>query len=395
MFYHRRSQLLQSLVLLCCYSCLLLTQLAHASNAPFLIPRSPHVDATGYVLMDASSGKVLAQQNPDKPSEPASLTKMMTTYVIFDALKKGHIKLTDTVPVSTKAWKMPGSRMFIEPKSQPTVEQLLNGIAVVSGNDASVAMAEDVAGTEPAFTDLMNQTAARLGMTHSHFTDSTGLPHDDHYSTPRDLAILAHALRRNFPEYYHYFKKKTFTYNNIKQPNRNGLLWRNDKVDGLKTGHTNAAGYCLTSSASYGHINLIAVVMGSKSEKSRTAASQSLLTWGARFFETITVYEQNQAPFEARVWNGKQKTVPLGVTQTTYVTIPKGYSKDIKISIKPQQEDLFAPITQNQTYAQAIVSLDQKTIATIPLVALKDDPKGGLWTRCRDAISYKIHQWLS
>jgi serine-type D-Ala-D-Ala carboxypeptidase (penicillin-binding protein 5/6) len=344
--------------------------------------------------MDASSGKILAQKNPDKPSEPASLTKMMTTYVIFDALKKGHIKLNDTVPVSTKAWRMPGSRMFIEPKSRPTVDQVLDGITVVSGNDASVAMAEYVAGTEPAFTDLMNQSAARLGMTHSHFTDSTGLPHDDHYSTPHDLAILARALRQNFPEYYHYFKKKTFTYNNIKQPNRNELLSRNDKVDGLKTGHTNAAGYCLTSSASYGHINLIAVVMGSKSEKSRTAASQSLLTWGARFFETITIYKPGQALLTPRVWHGKQKTVPLGVTKTVYVTIPKGYAKDIKVSIK-QQAALFAPVTQNQTYAQAVVSLDQTTMATIPLVALKDDPKGGLWTRCMDAIIYKVHQWLS
>ena len=285
--------------------------------------------------------------------------------------------------------------MFIEPRSRPTVEQLIQGIAVVSGNDASVAMAEYIAGTESAFTDLMNQVAAQLGMTESHFTDSTGLPDSNHYSTAHDLAILARALRTNFPEHYHYFKEKSFTYNDINQSNRNNLLWRNDQVDGLKTGHTNAAGFCLASSASYGHINLIAIVLGSKDPQSRNAASQSLLSWGSRFFETLKLYEPHQAAITPRVWNGKNKTVGLGVTKPTYITIPKGQANNIKVSIKQNDENLFAPIHRNQVYAEAIVTMDNKTIARVPLVSLQDDQEGGLWTRFKDAIAHKIHQWLS
>lgn len=357
-----------------------------AATPPSLVPPSPNIDAKGYVLMDADSGAVLAQQNMNDRLPPASLTKLMTLYVAFEALKSGQIHMTDSVHISTKAWQMGGSRMFIKENSDVPLETLIQGIIVASGNDACVATAQFIGGTEETFTQLMNQAATQLGMKNSHYTDSTGLPDPQHYSTPYDLGVLTRALINDFPDYYHYFAQKWLTYNGIKQPNRNRLLWRDTSVDGLKTGHTEEAGFCLVASAKRNGMRLIAVVMGAPSDSARANDSEALLNYGFRFYQTHQLFPANKAVTQQRIWMGAGKYVGFGLAKPLFVTIPSGSYKNLQASLSLDQH-LKAPIVKGQAYGQVGVTLNGQTIATVPLVALQSDDRGGAWKRMMDHLA--------
>lgn len=359
-----------------------------------IAPVVPSIDANGYILIDAASGKVIAEKNADARMAPASLTKLMSLYIISGALKNGSIHLDDKVRISTKAWQTGGSRMFVKVNDEVPVRELMEGIAVASGNDASVAMAEYVAGTEESFASMMNTQAKILGMNSSHFMDSTGLPNPNHYSTPRDFATLAQALTRDYPEDYRLFSEKWFTYNGIRQPNRNRLLWRYQYADGLKTGHTDDAGYCLVASAVKDGTRLISVVMGAPSDAARTEDSIRLLTFGFRFFETHKLYGANTVLTHARTWKGKQKEVALGVTSDLYATIPAGQYKNIQATLK-LNESLTAPIVKGQAYGTINVVLNNQTILSKPLIALEDNPRGGVFRRISDAMSFSFHKLFS
>lgn len=364
------------------------------ANRPIIIPAAPSIDAKAYVLMDANSGTIIASKNANAHLPPASLTKMMTVYVAFNALKNGQIKLDDKVTVSKKAWKTGGSRMFLNVGQQVTVEDLLHGIIVDSGNDAAVALAEYLGGNEDTFTSIMNQEAQSIGMTESHFTDANGLPHPNHYSSARDLAILASHIINDFPQYYALFHKKKFTFNDITQPNRNRLLWRFQGADGLKTGHTDAAGYCLVSSAKQNGMRLISVVMGTPSDSARTKDSIALLTYGFRFYKTYKLYSAGETITQARVWKGNTSKVPTGVLKTLYVTIPVGRYE--KLSANAVLDDpINAPVAKGQSLGSLDITMAGKPFMKEPLVALKDDPKGGLWTQLSDTVSRSIHDMFN
>jgi D-alanyl-D-alanine carboxypeptidase (penicillin-binding protein 5/6) len=356
-------------------------------------PGAPNLDASGYILTDGTSGKILAQKNADTRLPPASLTKLMSIYIISSAIKSGQIKLDDNVRISEKAWKTEGSRMFVKVGTEVPVKDLLQGIIVASGNDATVALAEHIAGTEEAFVALMNQQAKLLGMTNSHFVDSTGLPNKDHYSTAHDLAILTEAYIKNFPEDYSYHSEKWFTYNNIRQPNRNRLLWRFQYADGLKTGHTNEAGYCLVGSAKKDGMRLISVVMGEPNDNARTEDSIRLLTYGFRFFETHKLYNGTTPLIQARVWQGQKSEVPLGVSEDFYITIPAGQYKRLQTSLD-LNNPIKAPVLKGQTYGTLNVTLGDQVVASKPLVALEDSQKGGFFRRASDSMSYGIHKYF-
>jgi len=358
---------------------------------PIIKPALPNIDAKGYILMDANSGQVLAEKNADGRMAPASLTKLMSLYIISTALKSGSIHLEDKVRISTKAWKTGGSRMFVKVNDEVPAKNLLEGIAIASGNDASVAMAEYIAGTEEAFASMMNGQAKALGMNNSHFVDSTGLPNPDHFSTPRDFAILAKALTRDYPEDYKLFGQKWFTWNNIRQPNRNRLLWRYQYADGLKTGHTEDAGYCLVASAQKDGMRLISVIMGAPSDDIRTEDSIRLLTYGFRFFETHKLYDGGKTLTEARVWKGSQKQVALGFESDWYATLPAGQYKNIQPTIK-LNDPITAPITKGHEYGMLNIMLNNQVIASKPLVALQDDPKGGVFRSISDGMSFRFHK---
>ncbi len=363
-------------------------------QAPLIVPPAPTIDAKAYILIDAGNGKILGANNPDVRLPPASLTKLMTLYLTFNALANGQIHLDDKVPVSKKAWQTGGSRMFIKPSDEVTVRELIQGIIVDSGNDACVAMAEFIGGSEDAFTDLMNQQAARLGMNNTHFTDCNGLPHPEHYSSARDMAILARAIITQFPEDYKGFAQKELTYAGITQQNRNRLLWRYPNTDGLKTGHTDEAGFCLVSSAKLGNSRFIAAVFGAPSDNSRAEDSQALLTYAARFYESKKLYSANQTLGQVRVWKGRDKIVNVGVSSDTYLTLPAGHSDKISTqTMLPSKVN--APVRKGQVLGKVIVLLDNKPLAEYPLVALKDDPVGGWWTRMIDDISGTVHGWWS
>ena len=356
-----------------------------AQAAPLPVPSPPDVGARAWILMDFHSGRVLAEKNADEPLEPASLTKLMTAYVIFQELREGTLGLDDTVTISEKAWRMEGSRMFVEVGSKVKVRDLIRGMIVQSGNDATVALAEHVAGSEDTFAEYMNRFAQKLGMSHSHFVNSTGMPDPNHYVTARDVALLAAALIRDFPEYYKWYSEKTFTWNGITQHNRNRLLWQDPSVDGLKTGHTEKAGYCLVTSAQRNGMRLISVVMGARSDKHRTQASQALLNYGFRFFETHKLYDAEQKLADTRVWKGLMEKVPVGPANAVYVTIPRGRYKDLEARMRLHPR-LMAPVTSGQEVGRIEVDLDGDTIQEIPLVALEDVPEGGLWQRMKDEI---------
>jgi D-alanyl-D-alanine carboxypeptidase (penicillin-binding protein 5/6) len=354
-------------------------------QAATLIPATPKIKAKGYLLMDFNSGRILAEKKSDQRMEPASLTKMLTSYVVSYELASGNIKLSDMVTVSEKAWRMQGSRMFIEAGKKVSVEDLLKGIIIQSGNDATVALAEYVAGSEDAFVSLMNQHAAELGMTDSHFMNSTGLPHKDHYTTPRDLAKLARALIRDFPEHYDWYSIKEFRYNNIKQYNRNRLLWRNKYVDGIKTGHTDSAGFCLVASALRDDMRLISVVLGTKSDEARSSESQKLLTYGFRFFETHRLYAANEPLTRAHIWKGAQEELPLGLTEDLYLTIPKGQYKKLDANMNLDAR-ITAPAKKGTTYGTVNITLGDQEYAKRELVALTDIDKGSLFSNLVDEI---------
>jgi D-alanyl-D-alanine carboxypeptidase (penicillin-binding protein 5/6) len=372
----------------CLFSFLALNLLLAGVSAAQLrpTPAPPIVGAKSYLMIDSQTEHVLAEHQADERLAPASLTKLMTTYVVFHALKDQQIQLSDEVTVSEKAWRTQGSRMFIEVGTQVSIEDLLLGMIVQSGNDASVALAEHVAGAESVFADLMNQYAQSIGMASSHFKNATGLPHDDHYSTARDLATLARAIIEEFPDLYQWHAVKEFTYNDITQPNRNNLLWRDASVDGMKTGHTDAAGYCLVSSAERDGMRVIAVVLGTSSAKARIDGSQALINYGFRFFETRLVYAARQEVTQARVWKSAKEYTSMGVFDDLYITIPRG-SYDSLEMIHNIPAILEAPVAQGQPLAEIVVSLDGENIATESLRALDDNPQGSLWQRARDGIS--------
>jgi len=340
-------------------------------------PPAPDIAARGYLLLDYNSGHVIASRKADERLEPASLTKMMTSYVILSELNAGKINLKDKVLISEKAWRMPGSRTFVEVGKRVSVETLLKGMIIQSGNDATVALAEYVAGSEETFANLMNQTANALGMGASHFVNSTGLPHADHYTNARDMATLAQALIRDFPEHYAWYSIKEFSYNGIKQYNRNKLLWQDDKVDGIKTGHTEAAGYCLVSSAKQDEMRLISVVLGAKSENSRARESQKLLSYGFRFFETHKLYAPDEALTEVRVWKGETENVALGLNKEMLITIPRGQYDNLNASMKVTSK-ITAPVNKGKQYGMVEVMLNGEAVATQPLIALQDVAEAGL-----------------
>ncbi len=349
-------------------------------------PAAPSLGANSYILMDFNSGDVLVENNPDMRVEPASITKVMTSYVVFTELRGGNIKLEDLVNVSEIAWRTGGSRMFIEPNMEVTLEQLIKGMVIQSGNDASVALAEHLAGSEAAFAGLMNHYAQQLGMNNSNFMNATGLPHEEHYTTARDVALLSVALIAEFPDFYHWYSEKEYSFNNIRQHNRNNLLWRDPAVDGLKTGHTQAAGYCLAASAKRDGMRLVSVVLGSGSESSRVSESQTLLNYGFRFFETVQLYQAGQELAQGKVWKGEGEQVRLGIRDELFVTIPRGHYDDLDAQVEMRPE-LIAPIVEGEEVGQISVRLDDEEIVSRGLVALESINEAGFFGRTWDGMS--------
>jgi len=364
---------------------LLVLLFAPLLRADIPMPAPPDLDASGYLLSDFHSGRILAAQNADQRLEPASLTKIMTAYVVFNELKQGNLHLNDKVLVSEKAWRTPGSRMFIEVGKRVKVEDLLRGMIIQSGNDACVALAEHIAGSEATFAEVMNNHAQRLGMTNTHFVNSTGLPDEDHYTTPADIAKVSAATIRDFPGFYELYKEKEFFFNDIKQHNRNRLLWRDETVDGIKTGHTESAGYCLAASAKRDNMRLITVVMGTKSEEARAKASLALLNYGFRFYETHELYGDGEVVNQTRIWKGAKDRLSLGVPNGLTVTIPRNQYQnlDAQMSIDPK---LMAPISEGTVVGHVIVSLNGEEVSNEPLVALETVEEGGIWQKLKDSV---------
>ncbi len=354
---------------------------AHAQ----LAPQPPTVAAKSWLLLDAASGQVLASYNPDTKAEPASLTKLMTAYLVFAALKQKTLKPDQVVPVSTKAWKTGGSRTFIEPEKPVTVEELLNGMIVQSGNDASVALAEAVAGSEEVFAQMMTREAQRLGLKNSSFTNSTGLSDPRLYTTARDLALLAAAIIRDYPEYYTIYSKKEYTYNRITQPNRNRLLWLDPTVDGVKTGHTETAGYCLVASSKRGPRRLISVVMGASSENVRAQESLKLLNYGFQFFDTVVVYKKGEPVRTVRIWKGEQDTVKVGFQDDLVLSLPKGQAEKLKADVALKQP-MLAPVSQGQAVGALKLSIADKPLGEYPLLVLEAVPAAGIFGRTWDSM---------
>ncbi|MBU2892684.1 serine hydrolase [Colwellia sp. D2M02] len=367
--------------------------LSPISHAITITPDAPSINAKGYILLDYNTGKVIAEGNADILLAPASLTKMMTSYIIGKELLSGNIKNTDQVKISENAWAKnfpDSSKMFIEVGTEVSVDLLNQGIIVTSGNDACVAMAEHIAGSEGAFTDLMNAHAEQLGMSSSYFENSHGLDSSEHMTTPRDMATLAIALIRDVPEEYAIYKQKSFTYNDIKQYNRNGLLWdKSLNVDGMKTGHTSKAGYSLVTSATKGGMRLVTVVMGADSERARKVESKKLLNYGFRFFETTTPYKAGEKFVSNRIWMGDKETVDLGITVDTPITIARGQKKNIKTHFELNQQ-LTAPIAKGTVVGKLFLQLDGEDIAQYPLVTLEEVNEGGMFSRLVDYVKLQF-----
>lgn len=365
---------------------LLSAYLSSAIAAPALIPAPPRVNVKAHLLIDHNSGHILAERNADKKIEPASLTKLMTAYVVLYEIDRGGISIEDEVKISKKAWKMGGSRMFIRVNTLVSVKELLKGLIIQSGNDASVALAEHIASSESSFVELMNQHAERLQMNATHFNNSTGWPDKNHYTTARDLSILSRAIINDFPKHYSEYKQKEYTYNNIRQYNRNRLLWLDDRIDGLKTGHTEAAGYCLISSAKNKNMRLISVVIGANRDDARIAASRKLINYGFRFFETSLIHEANTEITNLRVWKGEEKKLALGITENLYVTLPKGLHNKLKNNIKVEAM-IEAPVTVGDSYGQLNVMLGDKKIVSQKLIALSSIKEGNIWRKLVDNVN--------
>jgi D-alanyl-D-alanine carboxypeptidase (penicillin-binding protein 5/6) len=359
---------------------------ALSAAAPAQVPQPPSVIGRAWIVADLSSGQMLAAEKPDEPFEPASLTKLMTAYVVFGALRDGKLALDKAVPVSERAWKAGGSRMFIEPRRPVTVDELIRGMVVQSGNDACIALAEAVGGSEEAFAQMMNREAERLGMKGSRFMNASGLPDPQHYSTARDLQLLATALIRDFPaQYAQYYSQKEYRYNNITQSNRNRLLWLDPTVDGVKTGFTEAAGYCLIASSKRGERRLLTVLLGSTSEAARAQESQKLLNWGFQFFDAVKLYGAGQPVKELEVWKGATRMLRAGFRGDLAVTVPKGSAERLKVELV-SHSPLVAPIAQGQRVATLRVSLDGKPVGEYSLVALEAVPVAGFLGRAWDTL---------
>ncbi|MDN5882428.1 MAG: D-alanyl-D-alanine carboxypeptidase [Nitrosospira sp.] len=343
------------------------------------------VAAKSYILTDVQSGQTLASQNVHERVEPASLTKLMTAHVVFSALRQKRVTLTQTVPVSERAWRTQGSRMFIEPNKPVTIDELMRGMIVQSGNDACIALAEAVAGSEGVFVQMMNKEAGRLGMKNTRFANSTGLPHPEHYTTAHDLSLLAAAMIRDFPEYYPLYSLREYTYNKITQPNRNRLLWLDPNVDGLKTGHTEAAGYCLITSAKRGERRLISVVMGTASDNARTIESQRLLNHGFQFYDTVHLYRKEHEVAAIPLWKGAQNKLKTGFDHDVYFSLPKGQSDKLKARMEYKQP-LVAPINAGQKVGLVKFTLDGKPMAEHPLVALENVSVANIFGRAWDSM---------
>ena len=356
---------------------------AHAAQA--LVPQPPQLGASAYILMDALTGKVIAELNADQVLPPASLTKMMTAYMLAYELAAGNVSLDDQVHISEKAWRTEGSRMFIQEGKFVSLEDLMRGVIIQSGNDASVAVAEHLAGSEDAFADLMNQHATRLGMTHTVFHNSTGLPAEGHLTTARDLAILAQAIIRDYPEHYRVYSEKEFTFNKIRQPNRNKLLWSDNTVDGLKTGYTEAAGYCMVASAKRDGQRLISVILGASSPEVRARESQKLITYGMRFYETHLLYDAQERLANVRVWGGEQDYVELMLESELAVTIARGQAKYIKATMDINT-GITAPLSAGDVLGKLIITLDTDVILEQDLVAAEDVLKGGFFKGLVDSV---------
>jgi len=353
------------------------------SQAATPVPKAPAVGAKSYLLQDFFSGQSIAEKDADQPMEPASITKLMTAYVVFTEIRNGSLTLSDKVRISEKAWRTQGSRMFVEVNTLVNVADLLKGVIIQSGNDATVALAEHIAGTEESFAALMNHHAKELGLTHSNFMNSTGLPDKEHYTSAHDIARIAHTLIDEFPEYYQWYSEREFTYNGITQYNRNKLLWRDESVDGVKTGHTDSAGYCLVTSAKRDGMRLISVVLGTKSEEARADATQSLLNYGFRFFETHKLYDADNKLTTARVWKGATESVDLGLDKTLYVTIPRGEYKNLDAAMQ-LQDQIIAPVSQGQALGHVVVRLADKLVSEKDLIALQAVDEGAFWQRIVD-----------
>jgi D-alanyl-D-alanine carboxypeptidase (penicillin-binding protein 5/6) len=368
------------------FTCLL-AMLYSASSwaAPKPIPDPPALSASSYFLVDFDSGRVLAEKNPDDHVEPASITKLMTAYLVDKAIAAGDITLDEMVTISEKAWRMKGSKMFVEVGKLVSVEDLLKGLIIQSGNDASVALAEHIAGSESAFAGYMNHQAELLGMTNSNFVNATGWPHEDHYSSARDIATLTRAIIREFPLSYQYYKEREYTFNEIRQFNRNRLLWRDETVDGVKTGHTEAAGYCLVASAQRDEMRLVSVVLGTDSDKARTQSSQALLNYGFRFYETHQLYGTDEVLQSARIWYGEQEQVSMGVGKDIYITIPRGRYRQLDISMEIDRE-ISAPVTQGQQLGQVSITLDDELVLSENIVAMQSVDEGSLFVWAMDRI---------
>ncbi|WP_345796704.1 D-alanyl-D-alanine carboxypeptidase family protein [Castellaniella sp. MT123] len=350
------------------------------SNIPL-----PTLGAKAWLTLDATSGQIIAAQNPKDAVEPASLTKLMSAYVIFEAIEGGRLKLDQMVHISPKAWKTEGSRMFVNPNTEVSVDDLLQGMLVQSGNDATVALAEAVAGSESAFAALMNQQAKALGMTHTHFVNSTGLPDPDHMTTVEDLATLARALVQRYPQFRHYDSQKEFTYNKIKQSNRNRLLWADSTVDGLKTGHTQSAGYCLVATALRDGRRVVSVLVGAASDAARTESSLKLLNWSFKNFDTVKLLDKSKPAVSARVWEGASDTADLGVAQPLWATVPRGQADKLKTEARYTQP-LMAPLTEGAEAGTLIVTLDGKVLRQVPLQVMHSVPQAGFFGRLVDKV---------
>ncbi|WP_163363344.1 D-alanyl-D-alanine carboxypeptidase DacA [Enterobacter cloacae] len=376
---------------------------AHADdlNIKTMIPGVPQIDAESYILIDYNSGKVLAEQNADARRDPASLTKMMTSYVIGQAMKAGKFKETDLVTIGNDAWATGNpvfkgsSLMFLKPGMQVPVSQLIRGINLQSGNDACVAMADFAAGSQDAFVGLMNSYVSALGLKNSHFQTVHGLDAEGQYSSARDMALIGQALIRDVPNEYAIYKEKEFTFNGIRQTNRNGLLWDNSlNVDGIKTGHTDKAGYNLVASATEGQMRLISAVMGGRTFKGRETESKKLLTWGFRFFETVNPLKAGKEFASEPVWFGDNDRASLGVDKDLYLTIPRGRMKDLKASYVLNTTELHAPLQKNQVVGTINFQLDGKTIDQRPLVVLQEIPEGNFFSKIIDYIKLMFHHWF-
>lgn len=375
----------KSFILFLCFYLPTVAFQATAETAEIVTPAAPTIAASAYILQDFHTGKVFAESNADTQLAPASLTKIMTVYVAFKEISKGTLHLTDLATISERARDASGSRMFLEVKQQVKIEDLLKGIIIQSGNDASIALAEHIAAQESTFADMMNQHAIRLGMKNTHFQNSDGLPIENHYTTARDLAILTTALIKEFPDYYPWFSQQEFTFNKITQHNRNLLLGRDESVDGVKTGHTDDAGYCLVASSLREGMRLISVVMGTKSSKARADENQKLLNYGFRFFESHRLYEGKKPLKEARLWKGADSTIELGLAEDLYATIPRRHYDELKATIVVDKK-ITAPVKEGDKFGSVSVTFKGEVVAQKDLIALKSVEAGNIFRRTYDSI---------